>query len=166
MRTEMDDLLTHQTLETHDQVMLKDPRWTERFIIEAHDPTGELLLFTGLGIYPNTSYMDGFALCWREGRQRNLRAGRELDSDRWRLHAGPLQFDIVEPMRTWRLACDEAGYGFSFELEFSRRTQPFQMPTLTIERDDELLVAYSHFVQAGTFAGWVEIEGERIEVVG
>src|SRR5438128_3697586 len=125
MLTELDDLLTHQTFETHDRVFLDDPRWTERFIIEVHDPQGELLIWTGLGIYPNTGYMDGFAVLAHDGRQRNLRAGRELGDDRWRLHAGPLRFDIVDPMKTWRFAADDAGAGFSFELEFVRRTQPF-----------------------------------------
>ncbi len=166
MLTELDDLLTHQTLETHDKVFLDDPRWTERFIMELHDPAGELLVFTGLGIYPNTGYMDGFAICWHDGRQRNLRAGRELGNDRWRLHAGPLRFDIADPMRTWRLAADDAGSNFAFDVTFTRRTQPFQMPTMRVERDGELLVGYSHFVQAGTYAGWVEVEGRRFDVSG
>jgi hypothetical protein len=166
MLSELDDLLTHQTLETHDRVAMDDPRWTERFIFEVHDPGGELLVFCGLGIYPNTRYLDGFALCWHDGRHRNLRAGRERGADLWRLGAGPLRFEIVEPMRAWRLGCDDAGAGFAFELTFTARTRPFQMPTMTIERDGALLVAYSHFVQAGTYGGWVEVEGRRIAVAG
>jgi hypothetical protein len=166
MLTELDDLLTHQTFETHDRVFLDDPRWTERFIIEVHDPAGELLLFTGLGIYPNTNYMDGFAICWHDGHQHNMRAGRELDRDRWLLHAGPLRFDIVDPMRMWRLAAADADYGFSFDIAFVRRTQPYQMPTMRIEREGQLLVGYSHFVQAGTYSGWVDVAGRRIDVSG
>jgi hypothetical protein len=164
--TELDDLLTHQTFETHDRVFLDDPRWTERFIFEVHDRTGEVFLFAGLGIYPNTGYMDGFSICWHDGRQRNLRAGRELGDDRWTLHAGPIRFDIVEPMKTWRLAADDAGSGFAYELEFRRRCRPFQMPTMRLERDGELLVGYSHFDQGGEYRGWIEIEGHRIEVDG
>ena len=152
MLTELDDLLTHQTFETHDRVFLDDPRWTERFIFEVHDRKGEVFLFTGLGIYPNTGYMDGFSICWHDGRQRNLRAGRELGDDRWTLHAGPLRFDIVEPMKTWRLAADDAGSGFSYEIEFRRRCRAFQMPTMHLERDGELLVGYSHFDQGGEYS--------------
>jgi hypothetical protein len=166
MLTELDDLLTHQTLETHDRVSLADPRWTERFILEAHDPEGGLLLFTGLGIYPNTEYMDGFAIVSNGGEQRNLRVGRTLDRDRWRLHAGPLGFDISNPMRRWSLHCEDEGHGFCFELEFTRRTQPFQMPTMRVERDGQLIVAYSHFVQAGRYEGWVEVEGRRFDCTG
>ncbi len=166
MLTELDDLLTHQTFETHDRVFLDDPRWTERFIFEVHDRTGEVFLFTGLGIYPNTGYMDGFSICWHDGRQRNLRAGRELGDDRWTLHAGPIRFDIVEPMKTWRLAAEDAGSGFAYELEFRRRCRPFQMPTMRLERDGELLVGYSHFDQGGEYSGWIEVDGQRIEVDG
>jgi hypothetical protein len=166
MLTELDDLLTHQTFETHDRVFLDDPRWTERFIFEVHDQDGEVFLFTGLGIYPNTGYLDGFAICWHDGRQHNLRAGRERGDDLWTLHAGPLRVDIVEPMRTWRLAADDAGYGFSFDITFSRRTQPFQMPTMKVERDGELLVGYSHFVQGGDYTGWIEVDGTRFDAAG
>ena len=72
------------------------------------DPAGEVLLWCGLGIYPNTRYMDGFAICWHEGLQRNVRCGREREGDLWRLHAGPMRFDVVEPLRVWRLALDDA----------------------------------------------------------
>jgi hypothetical protein len=166
MLTELDDLLTHQTFETHDRVFMDDPRWTERFIIEVHDQRGDVFLFTGLGIYPNTQYMDGFAICWHENRQHNLRAGRELGDKRWQLQAGPLAFEIVDPMNTWRLAAGDAGFGFSFDIEFARRTQPFQMPTMLIERGGEIMVGYSHFVQAGRYSGWIEVDGKRYDVDG
>ena len=166
MITTLDDLLTHQTLETHDRVFMDDPRWTERFIIEVHDRAGEMLMHTGLGIYPNTRYMDGFAVVWQDGAQRNLRVGRELGEDRWTLGAGPLRFEIVDPLRTWRMTCAPGDHGFSFDLTFHRRTQPYQMPTQKIERDGFLLVGYSHFVQAGTYGGWMEIDGRHHDATG
>jgi hypothetical protein len=166
MLTELDDLLTHQTFETHDRVFIDDPRWTERFIIEAHDPDGAVQLHTGLGIYPNTNYMDGFACVAANGEQRNIRAGRTMDQDRWRLHTGPLKFDIVEPMRSWRLRCDDAGYGFSFDLTFTRRTQPVQMAPDVVERDGFLVVHYTHFVQSGRYEGWIEVDGVRHDAAG
>lgn len=166
MLTTLDDLLTHQTFDTHDRVFMDDRRWTERFIIEVHDRAGEVLMHTGLGIYPNTGYMDGFAVVWQDGEQRNLRVGRELGADRWRLGAGPLAFEIVDPLRTWRMTCAPGPHGFSFDLTFERRTQAYQMPTQKIERDGFLLVGYSHFVQAGTYSGWFEIDGRRHDATG
>jgi hypothetical protein len=166
MLTTLDDLLTHQTFETHDRVFMDDPRWTERFIIEVHDREGEMLMHTGLGIYPNTGYMDGFAVVWQDGEQRNLRVGRTLGEDRWQLGAGPLSFEILEPLRTWRMRCLGGDHGFSFDLTFQRRTQPYQMPTQRIERDGFLLVGYSHFVQAGTYSGWMEIDGRHHDCEG
>jgi hypothetical protein len=166
MLTTLDDLLTHQTFDTHDRVFMDDARWTERFIIEVHDRAGEVLMHTGLGIYPNTQYMDGFAVVWQDGEQRNLRVGRELGEDRWRLGAGPLAFEIVDPLRTWRMTCAPGAHGFSFDLTFERRTQAYQMPTQKIERDGFLLVGYSHFVQAGTYSGWIEIDGRRHDATG
>jgi hypothetical protein len=164
--TEHDDYLTHQTFETHDRVFMGDPRWTERFIFDVHDPAGEVLLWCGLGIYPNTRYMDGFAICWHEGVQRNVRCGREREEDLWRLHAGPMRFDVVEPLKVWRLALEDAGHGLAYDIHFSRITQPFQMPTQIIERDGAIFVGYSHFVQAGRYEGWIEVGGTRHDVGG
>ncbi len=165
----LDDLLVHQTLDNLGAVIAEDERWTERFIIEAHAPDDSLLLFTGLGIYPNTNYVDGFALVGSGQEQRNLRAGRELHRDGrdpFDLRAGPLRFEILVPGRRWRLAADDVGQGFAFDLVFQMRTQPYQMPTMRIVRDGALLVGYSHFVQAGRFDGWIEVDGDRRRVDG
>jgi hypothetical protein len=164
--SELDDYLTHQTFETHDRVFMDDPRWTERFIFDVHDPDGELLVWCGLGVYPNTRYMDGFAIAWCDGLQRNVRCGRQRETDLWQLHAGPLRFDIVEPMRSWRLQLDEAGYGLSYDIVFTRITQPYQMPTMYIEREGRLYVGYSHFVQAGRYEGWVQVGDRRFDCAG
>jgi hypothetical protein len=77
-----------------------------------------------------------------------------------------LRFDVVEPLRTWRLALDDAGYGLAFDITFTRITQPFQMPTQIIERDGAIFVGYSHFVQAGRYEGWVEAGGRRFDCTG
>jgi hypothetical protein len=143
--------------------------WTDRFIIETHDPTGGLLLYTGAGVYPNADYFDGFAVVADRKEQRNVRAGRHLSEsgrDRADLGAGPLQFTIETPMERWRLEADDAGQGFAFDLRFSSRTEPYEMPTMLVERAGEALVGYSHFVQAGRFDGWVELDGERRLVEG
>lgn len=165
----LDDYLVHQTLDNLGTVIGEDQRWTERFIIEMHSPGGDLMLFTGLGLYPNTNYVDGFALLGTRQEQCNLRAGRNFHQaglDRFDLRAGPLRFDIIEPGRRWRLAAVDAGQGFAFDLVFQMRTLPFQMPTMRIVRGRELVVGYSHFVQAGQFDGWLELDGARHEVAG
>lgn len=165
----LDDHLVHQTLDNLGSVISEDERWTERFIIEAHAPDGSLMLFTGLGVYPNTNYVDGFALVGVGQEQRNLRAGRYFrqdEMDRFDLRAGPLRFEILVPGRRWRLAADDVGQGFAFELVFQMRTQPYQMPTMRIVREHTLVVGYSHFVQAGRFDGWIELDGVRHQVDG
>jgi hypothetical protein len=40
------------------------------------------------------------------------------------------------------------------------------MPTMMVERDGELVVGYSHFVQAGDYEGWIEADGVRHDVTG
>jgi len=166
MLSEHDDHLTHQTLEDHDRVVMDDPRWTERFIFDVHDPGGELMLWCGLGVYPNTRYLDGFAMAWCDGIQRNVRCGRERETDLWHLGAGPLRFEIVEPMRAWRAALEETAQGVAFDITFTRITQPYRMPTQRILRDGELYVGYSHFVQAGRYEGWLQVGDRRVDCAG
>jgi hypothetical protein len=167
--SKLDDFPGHQTLENIAAVELPHPMWTDRFIIEMHDPNGELMLFTGAGLYPNANYFDGFAVLADRELQRNVRAGRELSDptrDRSDLGAGPLQFTIEAPMERWRLQAADAGQGFAFDLAFSGRTTPYEMPTMLTERRGEPLVGYSHFVQAGRFDGWIDVEGTRREIAG
>ena len=167
--SDLDDYLVHQTLDNVGRIISEDERWTERFIIEAHAPDGSLLLFTGLGVYPNTNYVDGFALVGVGEEQRNLRAGRPFEVgglDRFDLQAGPLRFEILAPGRRWRLAAEDVGQGFAFDLVFERRTQAVQLPTMRIVRAERLLVGYSHFVQSGRFDGWIECDGVRRDVEG
>jgi hypothetical protein len=40
------------------------------------------------------------------------------------------------------------------------------MPTQRIERDGYLLVGYSHFVQAGTYSGWMKVDGRHYDCDG
>ena len=159
MLTELDDLLTHQTFETHDRVFMDDPRWTERFIIEVHDPAGGMLDAHGSRDLPEHRL---------HGRLRGRVAGWRAAQPAGGAHARPrpvaarcraARFEIVDPMRAWRMFCEAGKHGFAFDLTFARRTQPYQMPTQRIERDGFLLVGISHFVQAGTYSGWIEIEG-------
>jgi hypothetical protein len=165
----LDDYPGHQTLENVSSVEIPHPMWTDRFIIEMHDPDGDLMLFTGAGVYANADYFDGFAVIGDRRLQRNVRAGRNLSEpgrDRSDLGAGPLQFTIESPMEHWRLEAADAGQGFAFDLAFRGRTVPYEMPTMLVERDGQPLVGYSHFVQAGLFDGWIEVDGTRREISG
>jgi hypothetical protein len=163
----LDDLMIHQTLETLDTVASDDPRWMERFWFGVCHPEGEVGLICGLGTYPNTGMVDALALVARPGEQRNLRSWRPLGDSRWTLDSPPLSFAIAEPMRTWRLAAEETDVGMAFDLTFRARTQPFQMePSMHIEKDGRLVIAYAHFVQSGRFDGWIEAGGDRYEVDG
>jgi len=159
----LDDYLIHQTLDTVDAVESYDPRWMERFWFGVCDPGGEVGLICGLGTYPNSGMVDGLALVSRPGRQHNLRTWRPLDESRWTLDSTPLAFEIVEPMRTWRLRAEPSEVDIAFDLTFSARTQPFQMePSMLIRKDDgSLVIAYAHFVQSGRFDGWISAGSDR-----
>jgi hypothetical protein len=165
----LDDFPSHQTLENIARVSSTDPRWTDRFIIEMLDPSGDLLLYTGMGLYPNVNYADAFAVVGDRRLQRNVRAGRTLDDagvDRSDLSAGPIKFVIEQPMQRWRLSAADVGQGFAFDLRFEAQTQPYEMPTMLTEREGKPLVGYSHFVQAGSYEGWLDVAGTRHVISG
>jgi hypothetical protein len=69
-------------------------------------------------------------------------------------------------MKRWRLSADDVGQGFAFDLAFEGHTAPYEMPTMLTERDGDPLVGYCHFVQAGAYNGWIEVDGHRREVSG
>ena len=125
MLTKMDEYLIHQTYSTIDHVADGDPRWFDRYWFLISDAQGKLCIGQGMGVYPNMSVMDSWAIVVMNNKQRNLRASRELMHDRENMTVGPLHAEVLEPLKRWRLVLDENAYGFSYDLEFDGMAPPY-----------------------------------------
>jgi hypothetical protein len=128
---------------------------------------GSLYLGFGLGKYTNRGVTDGYAAISRGREIRVVRASRELGTEPTHTVVGPVEYEVVEPLRRVRFAlAPNAEQPIAFEWEFEGVVPPLvEHPEQSRSRDglrlDQDLIRYH---QSGVARGWVEIEGERTEL--
>lgn len=162
-----DEWLNHQIAETHATIAESDLSWTEKVWVTLFARDGSLQLSFGLGRYHNRNVMDGYGGISRSTEQWTIRASRGLDSAPDRLGVGPLDFEIVEPLRAarFRLAPNDV-LPLSFDVIATGILPPFlEDPARQRETSGYRInsdTRRGH--QAVTARGWVLIDGERIQL--
>lgn len=164
-----DESLTHQIADTFARVSQSDRAWTEKVWAMAAARDGSLSVAFGLGKYVNRNVMDAFAGISRGTEQWTVRASRRLAPTPEETSVGPITYDVVRPLEQIRVALAATDVApIAFDLLISSVVPP------AVE-DREIHVSRSRyridadvvrFHQAGVASGWVEVEGERIEVDG
>ena len=163
-----DELFNHQIVETHASVLHSDYSWTEKVCGMACARDGSLSVNFGLGKYVNRNVVDGYGGASRGVEQWTVRASRALDADPDGVDVGPLRYEVLEPLRTVRVALernDVQPLSYDLVLEGS-------VPCVVEEREDRrTLTGYRRsadqirYHQTGVVAsGWVELEGRRLEL--
>jgi hypothetical protein len=140
-------------------------RFFDRFVFNLHptDATDPCLVF-GFGIHPARDVADGFLVTTTADEQRNLRFSTELSATDG-LGAGPFSFEVVEPMRTWRLAMAANPSGVGFDVTWHART-PAWSGQVGVETAGEVTAAFDHLFQSGRYTGSLTIDGAQRSVDG
>lgn len=140
-------------------------RFFDRFVFNLHpmDASSPSILF-GLGIHPPKDVVDGFAILVTDAEQRNVRFSTELSATDG-ASAGPLSWQVVEPMKTWRLVLGPNPTGMEFDLHWRART-PAWTGEVNVTNDDETPTSFAHLVQSGRYSGTLTIDGHHQRVEG
>lgn len=165
--TRADDWPVHQTPEPIARAGT-DRNFYDRYFFNGYARgTGDDRMFAAaFGIYPQLGIADA-AFCWMAGgRQVNLSASRWLRDERMALEVGPIAIEVVEPLRSLRLRVDAPDQGLRADLLFTGRSFPIEEPRFTRRVGSRLLLDYTRLTQNGSYAGWVEVDGERIDIAG
>ena len=163
MITETDDFFCHQTVEPHAHVSMNDPSWGDRSYNAVSDPD-RFGLDIGISMYPNRGLFHTYAIAAVPGRQWSLRATRPTSEGRWKLSAGPICAEIIEPLERWRYVCEPNDSGIEFALEFQARNGPYQIDQPPVRHNGRLIHHDVYVFQTGFFSGQVTLDGERFEV--
>ena len=162
-----DEWFSHQIVETQAHVAQADRSWTEKVCAMAAARDGSLQVGFGVGKYTNRGVFDGYASVSRGAEQWTVRASRRLADAPEQLGAGPLAYEIREPLRVIRFSCAANDVvPIAFEWTFAAAVPPvLEARDRTRARggyrlDTELL----RYHQTGLATGWVEVEGERTEI--
>ena len=159
-----DETFNHQITDTFATVGQADRSWTEKVCAMAAPKDGSVQLAFGMGKYPNRNVLDAYAGISRGREQWTVRSSRRLMPDMDRLAAGPITYEVLEPLQTVRfsLAPNDV-LPISFEWTYTaavpavleRREQHRSRDGSRVDAD---IVRYH---QIGTATGWYEIDGVR-----
>ncbi|WP_068268773.1 hypothetical protein [Aldersonia kunmingensis] len=162
-----DELLSHQTPETFATISQADTSWTEKLWASLFARDGSIQVDIGLGKYHNRNVIDMFAGVSRGKEQLTVRASRQLDLDTERVGVGPLDYEIIEPLRKVRWVLQENDVvPLRFDLTITGVLPPF-LEQKDAQREPHGFRVQSDLLryhQASTISGEIWLDGERIEV--
>ncbi len=159
----LDDALIHQNYGMLDNVVDPDPRFFDRFYFNLHAIDGSLSMSTGIGVYPNTGVMDGFAVIGTPGIQVNVRGSRELVAgDRDHMSVGPIHARILDPKKRWHFRLEENDYGVSYDITYQANFEALETKRLISIVNDKRVWDWSHFGHVGRVEGWLRLDGKKI----
>lgn len=168
MITPQDELLCHQTATTFDHVSQSDLRWTERIVMYGFDKSGEVSIMTGMARYPNRNVMDAYAMVTRNGKTaRVVRLSTELNPQTGALAAwsvGPYTYEVTTPLRGVRSTVGANEHGISLHLDFDGQFPVYEQAPAFFRTRGRVREDARRFYQNGRITGWIEIDGERIEI--
>lgn len=149
----LDEYPVHQVPLSMKHVATSDRNAYDRCIFHVLDHQGRALLILGLGVYPNAGVIDAYATLRVGDTLHAVRASDALGEDRMRLAVGPLRIEVEEPLRRFRLRCDdeELSYDLTWSADFPALWEPHHLQ----RRGDRLTLEGRRFVQAGGVAGVV-----------
>jgi len=164
MLTKGDDYPIHQTPEPIAYAG-SDRNFYDRYFFNAYSADGSAFVAVAYGVYPALNVADAHIAIVKDGKERCLHASRILGLERMDLRVGPISIDVIEPLKTLRVTV--AGTeGIAGEITFEGRAFPIEEPRFVKRNGPRLFMDYTRLTQNVRASGWLEVDGERIEVVG
>jgi len=163
MLTKWDDYPVHQT---PDPIAFAgtDRNFYDRYFFNGYSRDGSIFFAAALGVYPHLNIMDGAFCVVHEGIQHNVRVSRHMRMERMDTQVGPFAVAVLEPLRRLRLKLDDNDAGITAEVEFEGRAPAVKEPRFTRRIGPRSFMDYTRLTQSGSYRGWIEIAGRRIEL--
>ena len=140
-----------------------DRNFYDRWYFNAHDRTGDVMLVTGLGYYPNLGTKDAFVLVARNGAQTAVHVSDLIDQDRLNPHVGRYRVEVPEPLQSVRVVLEETE-GIALDLTWEGTCPVVQEQPHVLRSGSRVTLDAQRFAQLGTWSGTIAIDGEEIAV--
>lgn len=165
MITAFDDYPIHQTSKPIAFTESGDANHYDRYFFNGYTATGDLYFAAAMGLYPNRSVHDASFCVIRDGQQVSVHASGRAPVDRARANVvGPIEVRIIEPLRVLQLLVDAPDQGIRAEVTFTARTHALEEPPFFMRQGIKTFFDYTRLTQMGRWSGWIELDGERIEL--
>jgi hypothetical protein len=160
----LDEFPIHQAPLSMAYFATTDRNVYDRCILHCYRRDGAHQLIAGLGVYPHLGVIDGYVTLRTGDRQTVIRASDALGDDRMSQSVGPLRIEVVEPLKTLRLVCDDVGLGLSCDLRFHASAPAHDEPRHVTRNGAQTVLNAQRFIQTGDWSGTIRAGGEQIRV--
>ncbi|MCP4751997.1 MAG: hypothetical protein GY866_13970 [Proteobacteria bacterium] len=141
-----------------------DRNFYDRYFFNGYPGDGEYYFATALGVYPNINIMDASFSVIHDGVQHSIHASRILNMERMETKVGPIEVEIIEPLQKLAIRVGKNEHGITADLVFEGRVEVIEEPRFIFQQGPRTLFDYTRLTQSGTWSGWIEVQGHRIEV--
>jgi hypothetical protein len=163
--TPHDDFPLHQTSKPIMTPADGDANRYDRFFFNGYTPDGSLYFGAAMGLYPVRETIDAsFSVIVNGGKQVNVHASGRCPVDRSQTAVGPIAVRVLEPMRVLQILVDSPEHGLRADVTFTASTQPVEELPFSLRNGARTVFDYTRFTQWGTWHGWVEVDGHRVDV--
>jgi hypothetical protein len=165
--TRADDFPIHQTPEPIAYAGT-DRNFYDRYFFNGYSmQAGDKAFFAAaFGVYPHLNIADAAFVVVRNGVETALHASRWLRMERLDLQVGPIQIEVVEPLKVLRLLVDDPEQKVKADITFTARSEPIEEPRFIRRNGPRTFMDYTRLTQNGRYTGWVERDGKRSDVTG
>jgi hypothetical protein len=163
MLSPYDEFPVHQTSRPLSVVADTNLGFDDGYYFGAFSAREQTFCFQGLRISPNTDLIAGYVGLQRNGRQRTVRFSRTW-RDECDTRVGPYRISVIEPFRHIRLELEPNESGLACELDWRGASPAYLEAHHLATNRGRPTTDQSRYCQAGTVEGWIELDGERVEV--
>ena len=159
-----DDFPIHQTPDPLAAPITGDRNVYDRYFFNGYSRDGALYFAAAMGLYANRNVLDASFSVVRGGVQTSVHASRRAPQERTETRAGPIAVEVLDAMRCLRLSVADNETAVRAELTFGARTVAVEEPRFTRRLGTRVMMDSTRFTQWGSWRGFIQVEGERIEV--
>lgn len=157
-----DDFPIHQSADP--VALVADRNFYDRFFFNGYSADGSLFFAAAMGIYPALDIIDAAFCVTLNGVQHVLRASAPMDGERMRMAVGPIAIVIDQPLQAVTIHISDNDGRLRGAIQFNGRHFPIEEPRFTRRIGTRLFMDYTRMTQNGRWAGWIEVDGQRIDV--
>jgi hypothetical protein len=158
-----DDYPVHQASEFVAHPATSDRNFYDRYYFNLHPCSDEYFAIFGFGEYPNLGVKDAFVDVRLGGEQHIVRASAPL-VDRMDASVGPLQVEIIEPLRKLRVAVEPGDYTVSMDVTWEGHGPPTAEPRQYLRNQGRVVFDTQRMAQLGSWTGKMTVAGKEFAV--
>ncbi|WP_298288664.1 hypothetical protein [Novosphingobium sp.] len=163
MLTALDDTLWHQLPTTFDHVWTSDPRFFDRYWFATYSGDGRVAIQITMGAYRNMNVLDAGAVMIVDGKQHNLRVSRSLNGSVETI-CGPIRITPIEALQTLDIVIEPSEGLLHGRIRWDGVEPAHEEHPHYTRLQSRTVEDYRRFDQIGVASGYLEVEGQRIEI--